>query len=132
MPKKDRLANPAKKRNFLGPKVRGRPGREPKPSAAEQDSIVLARHLGRSALGRAVQRYLEGLDATKPIYRKEDDGEGHEAYIPQEDIPDHAMRLRAADALCDRFGLPKKVETSDDDPMKLLLGALIAAASDKG
>lgn len=111
------------KRNLLGPKAK-RLGRHPKPTPAEQESLALARKLGRSALGRAVQVYLDGLEATKPIYMKADDGQGETAYIPGESIPDHAIRLRAADALCDRFGFPKKVETDGSDAFSAFMAAV--------
>ena len=119
------------KRNHLGPKVRGRKAHDPKPTPAEQDSHALALKLGRSALGKAVKRHIEGLDAVKPIYMKADDGEGGSAYIPGESVPDHAIRLKAADAICDRFGLPKRTDIGGDNPTAVLLAALMAAAKDR-
>lgn len=91
-------------------------GRPPRPSSESQESIHLARKLGYSALGKAVLRQLEALDAVKPIFLTESDGKGHTASVPGEDVPDHAIRLRAAEALEDRFGIPKTtiIENKDE------------------
>lgn len=128
-PTKPSRAKP--KREHLAPKVRGRPGRDPRPTPLEQDSHALALKLGRSALGKAVLRYMEGLDAVKPIFMKADDGDGGSAYIPGEDVPDHAIRIRSADSICDRFGLPKRTDIGGENPTVVLLAALTAAAKER-
>lgn len=86
--------------------------------------MALARKLGRSALGRSVQVLLDAMEATKPIYMKADDGEGNTAFIPGPEVPDHAIRIRAAAELQDRFGLPRKVETDGTDAFAAFLVAV--------
>lgn len=120
MPDKVSRANP--KRNHLGAKVRGRPGRDPKPTPAQQDDHAAALKLGRSTLGLAVKRAREALDAVKPLYLKDEQG-----FAPTEDVPDHAIRLKAADFFADRFGLPKKVEADSSDPFAAMMLAVASA-----
>ena len=125
MPRKRDTPQNTAKRNFLGPKKRsgsGRTGRDPARTPAQQDDYAAALKLGRSALGKSVQRAIEALDAVKPLYLK--DGEG---FAPMEDVPDHAIRMRAADYFADRFGIPKKVETGGDDPFAAMMAAVAMA-----
>lgn len=89
-----------------------KPGRNPKKTPEEQESHALAVKLGRSGLGKAVLRLLEGLDATKIEYVKQ----GLE-FVPMGEVDDHKTRIAAARELCDRFGIPKTKVVAVDDPM---------------
>lgn len=119
---------PKKPRNLIGPKPRrqGYTAKHPKPTPAEQDSIAIARNLGRSSLGLAVKRLLEALNAEKVEFVKDDGG-----FVPVGEIPDHAIRIRAANELCDRFGLPRRTEVDAGDQVSLLLSALSTASKDR-
>lgn len=79
----------------------------------------------QAQLLRAAEVDSEAMEAMKPLYLK--DGEG---FAPVEDVPDHAIRLRAAHDVLDRAGVPRKVEAVSDDPDKALAAALASALRD--
>lgn len=86
-----------------------------------EDVTRAARDRMRSLALKAVERVGEGLDAVKPVFMKETDGKGHTASVPVDDVPDHNNRLRAADAVLDRSGMPRRTETETIDTHKATL-----------
>lgn len=83
------------------------------------DSLEAARALGRSLVPKAIRVLGEALAATKPVLAANGDVAG--------DVPDHAVRVRAAAEIGDRFGLPKRTELETSDPQTKFLAELVEA-----
>lgn len=90
-------------------------------SEVEKTAIEKAREKGRSAMPELMDIMLGALTATKVGFVKSEEGD----YIPVGDEPDWPVRIRAAEFIANRCGMP--AETKVDAPTaSAALAALVA------
>lgn len=119
-----RKSNPARggrRKNSGG--ARPGAGRPRRATPAERDAIERARSKGRSALPELIDLALEATKATKVEFVKDEGG-----FTPVGDVPDWPVRLRAAQFIADRCGMPPEAKVDAPTASAALTALLVSLA----